>query len=365
MKIVIVTLEYLPHGISGNGIYAKIVVDALKLNHNVMVATSVLSDAAPQSEIYSVPVSALRGLDDIENMEFIVEGLKRIEGLYKFNPDMVIGVDWHSIPICLALLGTCDCKFVWMPFRIYSYSNKSKTIENLEKLGVSNAHAIIALSDVDSKLIKGLFGYSAVVVSPPLSEKMFSESKDAKHLRRDIILVISRVSPEKHIENIIRALPKVDPNLSLIVAGHISDKEYEEGLRALSRRLGVEERVAFLGRLSQRHIVELYSHAKVYVNPSTYEPFGLSIVEAAAFKLPIVMDNSGLIGAGIIFKDQKSCVKTEVSNPKKLAEVINTVAEDLELAGRIGGNACKTVLEMTQSKFTAKLNEIIWEVVKN
>jgi hypothetical protein len=65
MKIVIVTLEYLPHGISGNGTYAKIVVDALKLNHNVLVATSVLSDAPPQSEIYSVPVSALRGLDDI------------------------------------------------------------------------------------------------------------------------------------------------------------------------------------------------------------------------------------------------------------------------------------------------------------
>lgn len=365
MKIVIVTLEYLPHGISGNGIYAKIVVDALKINHNVMVATSVLSDAPPQSEIYSVSVSALRGLDDIENMEFIVEGLKRIEGLYKFNPDMVIGVDWHSIPICLALLSICNCKFVWMPFRIYSYSNKSKTIEKLEKLGVGNAHAIIALSDVDSKLIEGLFGYSPVVVSPPISEKMLRESKNAKHLIRDIILVISRVSPEKHIENIIWALPKVNSNLSLIVAGHISDKEYEKGLRALSRRLGVEERVAFLGRLSQRHIVELYSHAKVYVNPSTYEPFGLSIVEAAAFELPIVMDDSGLIGTGTLFEDQKSCVKTDVSNPKKLAGAINTVAKDLELARRIGRNACKTVLEMTQSKFTAKLNEIILDVAKN
>lgn len=359
MNILLVTLEYLPPLTSGNGVYANAVASALKKLHKVKVVTAANVGVPSTPEVHPIPVTSRRALEDAGNVEFVLKGLKEVEALPVFNPSLVLGIDWHSTPICIALARTCGCKFIFMPFRIFSYFCESIFIRKLEELGANYADAIIALSEVDARLIKEFFGCAATIVNPPVSVRVLNKKK------RDIILTISRVSREKGIEKLIRALPKVNSSLSLVIAGHIYSEQYLKELKELSRGLGVEARVTFTGTLPQPQLWKLYSEAKIYVSPSKYEPFGLSIAEAAALGLPVVMDSSGMVGAGELFEDKKSCLKVDVSNEEELAGAINLLACDLELSKRIGRNARKAALRLSKSSFSAEINKFIWGVVNS
>jgi len=61
--------------------------------------------------------------------------------------------------------------------------------------------------------------------------------------------------------------------------------------QALARRLGLEERVRFLGR--QDRIEELTGVADVFLLPSELESFGLSALEAMACGVPVVGSDAG------------------------------------------------------------------------
>ncbi|MCI0746622.1 MAG: glycosyltransferase family 4 protein [Verrucomicrobia subdivision 3 bacterium] len=80
----------------------------------------------------------------------------------------------------------------------------------------------------------------------------------------------------------IRALAELPANVSLQVAGKGDRRRY----RALARRLGVENRVHFLG--SAQDIAQLYRNEHVLVHPAIYEPFANVCLEAMASGLPVV-----------------------------------------------------------------------------
>lgn len=359
MNIILVTLEYLPPLTSGNGVYANAVASALKKLHRVKVVAASHAQTPLAPEVHPVQVTSQRTLEDAGNVEFVLKGLKEVETLSAFNPSLVLGIDWHSAPICVALARTCGCKFIFMPFRIFSYSCESIFIRKLEELGANYADAIIALSEVDARLMKEFFGRTATIINPPVSVQVLNRKK------RDMILTISRVFPEKRIEKLICALPKVNLSLSLVIAGHISSEQHLKELKELSRKLGVEARVTFAGSLPQSELWKLYSKAKIYVSTSRYEPFGLSIAEAAALGLPVIMDNSGMVGAGELFEDKKSCLKVDVSNEEELAGAINLLARNSKLSKRIGRNARKAALKLSKSSFSAEINKFIWSVVNS
>ncbi|MBU2652708.1 MAG: glycosyltransferase family 4 protein, partial [Bacteroidetes bacterium] len=344
---------------SGNGVYANAVASALKKLHRVKVVTASHVEATSPPEVHPVLVSSKRTLEDAGNVEFVLKGLKEVEALSVFNPSLALGIDWHSAPICTALAKTCGCKFIFMPFRIFSYSYKSIFIRKLEELGANYADAIIALSEVDARLMKEFFGRTATIINPPVNVQGLNKKK------RDIILTISRVSPEKRIEKLVCALPKVDSSLSLVIAGHIYSEPYLRELKELSIKLGVENRVTFTGSLPQPQLWKLYSEAKIYVSPSKYEPFGLSIAEAAALGLPVIMDSSGMVGAGELLEDKKSCLKVDVSNEEELADAINLLARNPKLSKRIGRNARKAALKLSKSSFSAEINKFIWSIVNS
>lgn len=53
----------------------------------------------------------------------------------------------------------------------------------------------------------------------------------------------------------------------------------------------VRERIHFPGYVSDDQLLALYQHASVYVHPSLYEGFGLTVLEAMAAGCPVVTSN--------------------------------------------------------------------------
>src|SRR5207247_3952774 len=72
-----------------------------------------------------------------------------------------------------------------------------------------------------------------------------------------------------------------------------------ESLEKLAHKLGVADRVRFLGQVSERDLPALYNLATVYVGASRrgerigVEGFGIALVEASACGVPVVGGDSG------------------------------------------------------------------------
>ena len=113
----------------------------------------------------------------------------------------------------------------------------------------------------------------------------FGDSGDA------VVLFLSRLHPIKGLELLIQAAEQLrDDGLAfkLLIAG-AGDQQYDESMRRLVQRLGLSERVAFLGFVSGRTKVSLYQAADVFVLPTSHENWGFVSVESLACGTPIII----------------------------------------------------------------------------
>ncbi|MBG9368050.1 glycosyltransferase family 4 protein [Streptococcus sp. NLN64] len=107
-----------------------------------------------------------------------------------------------------------------------------------------------------------------------------------------ILLSLSRVSFEKNIQAIIRALPEVlneNDAVRLIVAG---DGPYLENLKSLAKEMAVEHRVLFVGMVPPEQTVLYYRMADFFVSASTSETQGLTFLESLASGTPVIAQSN-------------------------------------------------------------------------
>lgn len=111
------------------------------------------------------------------------------------------------------------------------------------------------------------------------------------------VLSLGRLVPRKGVDTVIRAMPMV-PEAELIVAGgpHPPDLEADPEvgrLRVVAERLGVDDRVRFLGCVDHADVPPLIRSADVAVNVPWYEPFGISTLESMACGVPVIASRVG------------------------------------------------------------------------
>ncbi len=102
------------------------------------------------------------------------------------------------------------------------------------------------------------------------------------------VLFVGRLSAEKHVDDIVRAVAATDPALGLefdVVGGG----DQEEPLKALAAELGVGDRVHVLGKISDRALMEAYQRCTFFCMPSTAELQSIATLEALAFGKPVVL----------------------------------------------------------------------------
>ena len=105
------------------------------------------------------------------------------------------------------------------------------------------------------------------------------------------VLFVGRITRQKGIVHLVRAIPHLDPGIGVVLAAGQPDTpelaaEVEAGVVAAQRERG---NVVWIPEmLSREEIRQLYSHAAAFVCPSVYEPFGITNLEAMACGRPVV-----------------------------------------------------------------------------
>jgi glycosyltransferase involved in cell wall biosynthesis len=105
------------------------------------------------------------------------------------------------------------------------------------------------------------------------------------------ILFVGRLTSEKQIDVVLRAVAKLDPELDATF-DIVGSGDQRKALEQLTHQLGLEERVRFHGHTSEEELRELYTRATVFAIASIAELQSIATMEAMASGLPVVAANA-------------------------------------------------------------------------
>jgi glycosyltransferase involved in cell wall biosynthesis len=157
---------------------------------------------------------------------------------------------------------------------------------------------------------------------------------------RPYLLFLGRVNWEKGLDRLIRALSYV-PDCDLIVAGN-DEEGYQAKLELLASRVGVHERVRFLGPVFDAPKDSLIRGALALVLPSYSENFGNVVLEAMALGCPVVVTPE--VGAADLLRESGAGIVVDGAPQalgSRLREITANPAE-LKALGSASSNAIAT-----------------------
>lgn len=163
------------------------------------------------------------------------------------------------------------------------------------------------------------------------------ELREKKVDDKFVFLTAGRLVPVKNIKMQIRAiavLQKKYPNIKLLIIG---DGEERRSLEAESEKLKVN--VEFLGWRDD--VENIYKKADVFLLTSDSEGWGMVVIEAAGFGLPIIMTDVGCAGEAI--KDHESGLIIPVGDAGALEEAMSKIIKDNKLRKDLSNGAIEAI----------------------
>lgn len=150
-----------------------------------------------------------------------------------------------------------------------------------------------------------------------------------------VVGLVGRLTPIKGHPLFLKAMARVArvvPNLKIQIIGDAPKPQYKEELLTLTRNLGLEHAVEFLG--TRYDIPERLSKMNVLVAPSVgEEAFGRVVIEAGACGIPVVATRMG--GLVDIIEHEKEGLLVGPDDPRMLADAILRLLKDTGLAEKL------------------------------
>jgi glycosyltransferase involved in cell wall biosynthesis len=174
-----------------------------------------------------------------------------------------------------------------------------KLVYNLTKW---KASAIISNSDSQTfDIIKyvGIKREIIIKVYEALDHKVFVPTKQVNQnkdflenfgVNKPYILFVSSLYRYKNAETLIRSFKMLKDwkNLQLVFVGFPREADYYDEIVQLTASEGLQEQVIFTGGIPLKDTARFYQSALMFVYPSMYETFGLTILESMACGCPVI-----------------------------------------------------------------------------
>ncbi|MFC1917417.1 glycosyltransferase [Chloroflexota bacterium] len=178
---------------------------------------------------------------------------------------------------------------------------------------------------------------------------------------RNVVLYLGRIHKIKGLDLLVKAFAEIIKNVDnvvLVIAG--PDDGYLTELHKLVAALDLGEKIIFTGALYEREKLSAYVDADVYVLPSVYEIFGITLLEALACGTPVVLtDRCGLADA---IKDRAGLVVGY--DQKQLQTALQQLLTDEKLRYGFGEAGRKMVREKFDwAKITGQVENLYQEIL--
>jgi glycosyltransferase involved in cell wall biosynthesis len=189
-------------------------------------------------------------------------------------------------------------------------------------------------------------GISAEVLYPPPPQRAYRCDEYG-----DFILAVSRLTPLKRIDLIIRALALPEARAARLVV--VGEGEQGRILRTLAAELGVEDRVEFAGPVDDEGLVGYLALCRAVCFPPYDEDYGFVTVEAfASGKAVVTCADSG--GPAELVRDGVNGLICGAT-PESVAGALGALMGDRRLAERLGAAGQEVASAMTWDRAVSTL----------
>lgn len=171
-----------------------------------------------------------------------------------------------------------------------------------------------------------------------------------------VVLFVGGDWVRKGLAQAIEALPLLEScQVKLLILGHGDIATYQK----MAEDLGVGEKLIFADPIQDNW--KYYAASDVFLLPTLYEPFGLTILEAMAAGIPVLVSrNAG--AAGLVQDGVNGLLLEDPRDITEIADKLKLLWMDGELQRRLGEKAHRTALQYTWSRVAQETLEVYQRV---
>lgn len=136
-------------------------------------------------------------------------------------------------------------------------------------------------SEEDVNVVYNYFSFGEKTVLDYSKEEQLKILSKYNIESKKYILSVATLNKRKNIPMLIDAYSQLDSDIKLVLVGKASSESFNCN----------NQNIIFTGYLSDDELKVLYKHAFLYVFPSVYEGFGIPIIDAQAFGIPVICSN--------------------------------------------------------------------------
>ncbi len=317
MRVGLFSREYPPYVYGGAGVHVEYLSRELAKKIDVEVrcwGDQHIDDThlrvigqQPWQEITNGTTEKFKGA--LEAFSLNLTQVKALEGI-----DIVHTHTWY-----VSMAGYLAKKLYGIPFVLTTHSLEPLRAWKAEQLGsgyamsswmegtaILDADAVIAVSNNTREDILRVYPLDPArvhVIYNGIDLNEYRKTDDTSALKtygvdpqRPYILFVGRITRQKGVTNLVDAIQHMPPETQVVLcAGAPDTPEIATELRTKvdSARKDHPHIVWIEKMISKPEVIQLYSHARVFVCPSVYEPFGIINLEAMACGAPVVGSATG------------------------------------------------------------------------
>ena len=358
MKIMHLTKKY-PNALGGDSIVvSNLEYQQKQAGHDVFVITSNCPEIISKKNIFKFGLT-----ETVPNLDKIT--LRRIISLFmllftsfrclnKLKPDII-----HSHSSDLGF-------FISLPARLYGipvvntchgvsflddqYSFFKRFMEKFF-LKHGNFKRIITVDKSSVKQFKEHGINNVIYIPNGVNINSIALEKPPKIKNETLILLfVGRLETQKGIKYLIDAADILKDSINEFEIWLVGDGSQRYELESIIEERELSSLFKFLGKLYEKELLKVYKTADIFVLPSIWEGFPLTLLEAWAAELPVISTNVG--GIASICTDGYNALIIPPKSPNAITEAVIKLARDANLRRKIGKNG----RELVEKKYS-------WEIV--
>ena len=164
------------------------------------------------------------------------------------------------------------------------------------------------------------------------------------------------ITGRKGIFEVLEAIAICKNRLHTNIEFHIGGNGEIDRMHDTISRLGLQDTVIYDGWLGENEKKQLLEKSDIFIHPSYFESFGISILEAIGHGIPVITTAVG--GITDLVTDRFNGIVVEPGNVEQIAEAIIYLANHPEERLRLGANASKHAANFCHEKIAEKLQDI-------
>jgi glycosyltransferase involved in cell wall biosynthesis len=255
---------------------------------------------------------------------------------------------------------------------------KDRVLGYLDKRAGREFDDVVVLDHRVKQIIEDFYGYPARVIRSGLDLTAFSEREEGRWRIRGrhripknsfLVLWFGILEPRRRIEDVLeamRALRQERGDIQFLIVGlDAQAPEYARQLRQFVSERCLESAVCFaLGSVPEEEVADYYSAGDVLVYPCENYAWGLSVFEAMACGIPVIVSRG--CGAHEVLEDGETALLVPPRDPQEILHAVTALADRPDLRRKISLRGQQYVQRhMSWERYAREMLEVFEQASRN